>query len=283
MCEYQVGISYAVEDVEIVEKVVTALRQKNLDVFFDLDKKADFVGKNLNYYLRDIFLNQCQYCMMFISSAYVQKKWTTFESDVLMEKRTQSRVGNPYIDTVIPVRIDDTLFDGFSSDIVCFDIRKQTPEEIAIVMAKKISTNPINDHLSSSEKELSVESILSEIYSNVEQFFSSLSMVTHELKRESPWDIIMQLRKGKNTYSICLSSNPNIASRLIKIYESHTLSYKKADICDAEVYLENNKMYFVNFIFTDLMPAKPVIYTSDLLCEQIIHKLNTFVKENQYV
>src|SRR5438552_1112929 len=76
--EYDVAVSYAGEDRQNVEAVVESLRNAGIKIFYDHleDEKAKLWGKNLYDYLQDVYQNKAEYCLMFVSAHYVEKRWT---------------------------------------------------------------------------------------------------------------------------------------------------------------------------------------------------------------
>ena len=137
--KYHVGVSYANEDQDIVKSVVKALESVGLTVFFDQKEATQLVGKNLTYTLPEIYRNCCEYCLMFVSNSYVSKKWTTYERDWLLDKRIELQKNDVFTDCVIPVFIDRMDMPGLNPGIVGFDIKKQSPDDIARIMYEKIA------------------------------------------------------------------------------------------------------------------------------------------------
>ena len=88
---YDIGISYAYEDADIVKKIVDALEKAGLKVFFDQNEAAKLIGKNLTYTLPEIYSKQCAYCLMFVSHFYAEKRWTNYERDWLFQKRIDKK------------------------------------------------------------------------------------------------------------------------------------------------------------------------------------------------
>src|SRR5215211_311862 len=76
---YDVVISYAGEDREYAEKLVAALQQESVSVFYDQQAIERLAAHPLPTTLRDIFENQGRYCVVFISKHYLEKRWTKEE------------------------------------------------------------------------------------------------------------------------------------------------------------------------------------------------------------
>lgn len=133
--QFDVGISYAGEDRETVEKVLLELAKRNVRTFYDrnVDEMAHLWGEDLGEILPRIYLKQSRFFMPFISESYVHKAFPKFEFKRALERAIRS--DDPFI---IPVRLDDTVFDLLSDNVACLDIRKISPEEIAEAVVTKL-------------------------------------------------------------------------------------------------------------------------------------------------
>jgi hypothetical protein len=74
---------------------------------------------------------------MFISKEYASKAWTTHERRSAFVRALQDRGGY-----ILPARFDDTIIDGLHSTIGFIDLREKTPDQLALLLVKKIA--PIN-------------------------------------------------------------------------------------------------------------------------------------------
>jgi hypothetical protein len=133
--EYDVALSFAGEDRDVVERLAVLLRAKGLCVFYDNFKKSDLWGRDLYQHLDDVYSKQARFCVIFLSEAYARKAWTNHEL-----KSAQSRAflqkNEAYI---LPVRIDDTEIPGIRPTMGYLDLRKDTVEDVAEAALEKIA------------------------------------------------------------------------------------------------------------------------------------------------
>lgn len=130
---YDIGLSFAGEDREYVEKVADKLRQLNISVFYDNYEQVNLWGKDLYQHLNDVYKNKCQYCIVFISENYSRKLWTQHEL-----KSAQTRAFNENKEYILPARFDNTEVPGLNSTVGYLDCLKVSPEEIALLAAEKL-------------------------------------------------------------------------------------------------------------------------------------------------
>lgn len=133
--QYDVAVSFAGEDREVVFQVVRAMEARGLIVFYDFDQEAQLWGKDLRRVLGDVYANQAQFMMIFLSRQYPEKDWPTFEFEVgksAADKRTE--------DYLLPFVTDDEIpaLVGMSSNVGRVTLRDRTPDEIADLMAEKV-------------------------------------------------------------------------------------------------------------------------------------------------
>jgi hypothetical protein len=110
--DYDIAVSFAGEDRELVRDVVTELKGHDVNVFFDEDSTAEMWGENLVDFLHAIYSRRARYAVLFVSRHYVAKKWTTYERKAAQDRAFQQSA--PYI---LPVRIDDSELPGLLSTI----------------------------------------------------------------------------------------------------------------------------------------------------------------------
>src|SRR5689334_16213462 len=77
--EFDVAVSLAGEDRELVEEIVSRLKVAGIRVFYDTDYQADMWGEDLVEYLDQIYRLKARYVTMFISRFYAEKMWTRHE------------------------------------------------------------------------------------------------------------------------------------------------------------------------------------------------------------
>ena len=80
---YDVALSFAGEDRSYAEALRTALKRRNVEVFYDSDEKANLWGQNLYTNLSELYQNRARFCVMFISKDYAAKLWTNHEREAI--------------------------------------------------------------------------------------------------------------------------------------------------------------------------------------------------------
>jgi tetratricopeptide (TPR) repeat protein len=100
---YDVALSFAGEDRDFAAAVATQLRESGVRVFYDDFEKADLWGRNLYSYLTDIYEKKAQYCVLFVSASYVNRRWTKLEREA-----AQARAFSQDQEYILPVRLDSS-------------------------------------------------------------------------------------------------------------------------------------------------------------------------------
>lgn len=81
---YDLALSFAGEDRGIAETVAIEVRNKGFKVFYDFFEKEDLWGEDLTVTLPKKYKN-ARFCVIFISDSYLEKMWTRFERQVIIE------------------------------------------------------------------------------------------------------------------------------------------------------------------------------------------------------
>lgn len=138
---YDVGLSYAGEDREKVEKVLLELSKRNIRAFYDRNEKPMMWGQNAARILGTIYTERCRHFMPFISAHYVKKAFPNFEYEKALTKAIKTR--EP--EFVLPVRLDGSKFDLLDESVIYLNYDEEGPEEIAKHLAVKLGL-PLDDH-----------------------------------------------------------------------------------------------------------------------------------------
>lgn len=131
--EYDVALSFAGEDREIVEGIAAYLNENGSRVFYDRYEQADLLGKDLYQHFQKIYRDRARYCLMFASQHYAAKLWTNHEL-----KQTQARVFSEQQDYLLPVRLDDTDIPGLNQTVGYLDARTLATSKIGDVVLQKL-------------------------------------------------------------------------------------------------------------------------------------------------
>jgi len=130
---YDVAISYAGEDLVHAKALAATLKAHEVHVFFDLYEKPTLWGQDLYAYLSDIYQNQAQYCVMFLSQHYATKLWPTHEREA-----TQARAFKEQEVYILPIRLDDTEVLGILRTTAYLHWHRETVESITTAIMEKL-------------------------------------------------------------------------------------------------------------------------------------------------
>lgn len=131
--EFDIALSFAGEDRNLVEQIASYLAFFGVRVFYDEWEKHKLIGKDLYTYLADVYQKGAKYCAMFISEHYVKKAWPKHE-----RRFAQARAFISDADYILPILVDDTECSGIPPTVGYIDSRKTTTSQIAVLLLKKI-------------------------------------------------------------------------------------------------------------------------------------------------
>lgn len=136
MYEYDVALSFAGEDRKYVKEIAKKLRAKGMKVFYDEFEEANLWGKDLYQYLHYIYKESAIFCVIFVSSNYINKAWTGLEL-----KAAQNRaflVNNEYI---LPLRLETNVkLPGLPDTIGYIDVEGRSSNQIVKRICEKVYT-----------------------------------------------------------------------------------------------------------------------------------------------
>lgn len=132
---YDIALSYATENKEIVDAVYHYLKVENIHAFFAESSEAQTVlsGQNQREVFYRIFGVEAEYAALFVSQHYVAKKVPMEEASIAFSKHNGDG-------KVIPIYLDGTplpkeLFDPNSTNYFC----SNNGAEIASLIANRIN------------------------------------------------------------------------------------------------------------------------------------------------
>ena len=131
--EFDIGLSFAGEQREYVERVAEELDYRGVRVYYDAYDQANLWGRNLAEYFKEVFQDKCRYCIVFASKEYATKMWPTFELENALKKVTEG--GRDFI---LPVRFDDTIIPGIPYTTGYLDAQICSPVQISQLAAQKL-------------------------------------------------------------------------------------------------------------------------------------------------
>jgi TIR domain len=136
--EFDVAVSFAGEDRELVEGIVSRLKGAGIRVFYDTDYHVAMWGEDLVEYLDQVYRVKARYAVMFISRFYAEKMWTRHERRSALARALEQR--SAY---VLPVRLDSTDLEGLRPTVGYLDARLVGPDGIVgATLAKLTGTSP---------------------------------------------------------------------------------------------------------------------------------------------
>ena len=131
--DFDIAVSFAGEDREVVQQYCDILYADKLNVFYDKYERIDLWGTNLYDKLDEVYRTKALCCVIFISKHYAAKVWTNHE-----RKSAQARALQENREYVLPVRLDDTEIPGIPPTIGYIDLREISVEELAEMTVQKI-------------------------------------------------------------------------------------------------------------------------------------------------
>lgn len=130
---FDVAVSFAEENREIVQKYCDILSSNGLKVFYDKYEQVGLWGANLYDKFDEVYRKRAQFCVIFISKQYEAKVWTNHE-----RKSAQARALQENREYVLPVRLDDTEIPGIPPTIGYVDLREKSIDELAEMTIQKL-------------------------------------------------------------------------------------------------------------------------------------------------
>lgn len=134
---YQIALSFAGEQRTYVRAVAEALTARHIAVFYDEFEAIALWGKDGAEHFHQVFAQDAQYVVMFISADYVAKSWTRQERRAALSRQIES--ADEY---VLPVRFDATPVPGFPTTLQYLEAARYSPAELAVLIAAKIGVSP---------------------------------------------------------------------------------------------------------------------------------------------
>jgi hypothetical protein len=137
---FAVAFSFAGEQNDYVERVWKALRNygklPRRSIFYHKQFEGELSRPDLDTYLQDIYLNQTELLIVFLSADYARKQWTGLEWRVVRELIKKKETS-----AVMPIRFDDTPIDGFFSIDGYVSAAGRAPEDVADVILDRLEAN----------------------------------------------------------------------------------------------------------------------------------------------
>ena len=131
--KYQVALSFAGEQRTYVEQVAAELKTRGVRLFYDHYELADLWGNHMSEKLHEVYENNSEAIVLFISAEYVRKAWPTHERRASLSAAVSK-------DEVIllPVRFDATPVPGLLDDILFVHADDVSPGRLANLICEKL-------------------------------------------------------------------------------------------------------------------------------------------------
>lgn len=133
--DFDIAVTFAGEDRDFVEAVVSLVKAAGFKVFYDEDQKYEFWGQDLTEYFPDVYEHRARFAVMFISRFYAAKPWTRLE-----RRSVLARALNEAQSYLLPVRLDSTKLPGVRESIGYLDGLAETPAGIAQAISVKLGS-----------------------------------------------------------------------------------------------------------------------------------------------
>jgi hypothetical protein len=139
--EFDIAISFAGENRELASFIVDQLEELDISTFYDKNYEDNYLGGPWSEKFREVFVENSRLVVALLDENHKNKVWPTFERDCFDERVSSSEV--------IPVLLDNTVFPGFSKDLVSihFDFdgdvagnRDRIIDDVVLRIASKLDT-----------------------------------------------------------------------------------------------------------------------------------------------
>lgn len=137
--EYDVALSFAVEDRTTARDLARLLGERDIKVFLDEYKPGDPWQKDVVDHLINLYDRKARYCILFLSPHYPLQSWT--EEERASATEAALRDADEYI---IPLRMDDTDFPGLQESSKTPDLRRDSLEHIAKLIEGKLADRELH-------------------------------------------------------------------------------------------------------------------------------------------
>ncbi|HME68648.1 MAG TPA: TIR domain-containing protein [Myxococcota bacterium] len=142
---YDFALSFAGPDRNVAEALFEALRENDLEVFYDKNEQHRILAQDVEEYLKPIYNSEARFVVVLLSQEYPKRIWTKIESDAFKE-----RFGH---NAVIPIWFSDTpptMFDQ-SRKLGGLEYDPHSPlapqiEQITKVLVKKVEEARLEEH-----------------------------------------------------------------------------------------------------------------------------------------
>lgn len=135
--DYDVALSFSGADRDYVEQVASLIRYFGYSVFYDAWEQHKLWGEDLYAYFGDVYAKKARYCLIFVSSSYIDRAWPQHERRFAQSRQLFSK--KHYL---LPVVLEQVEVPGIPRTLGTLDARGRPPSFVAVAIAKKLGSFP---------------------------------------------------------------------------------------------------------------------------------------------
>jgi hypothetical protein len=132
---YDLAISFAGPQRDLARAIAKGVQLAGFQVFFDEFQPEDHWGEDLAVYFGNIYRLQSRYCLIIVSSEYIEREWTNHERQHAVARAIAER-GKSYI---LPVKVDPVELPGVSPTIGYITMSQYATEQIVKMLVRKLA------------------------------------------------------------------------------------------------------------------------------------------------
>lgn len=135
--KYDVALSFAEEDVSIVDKIVEEFKKAPNIKYYDYREHNENFGKPLLEVTIDTYGKRSRFVLVIISERFSQKYWANIERQVALATRKKYW-------HILPLQIDNTIVSGIQKEIIHIEWNNN-PKELSKAVRSKIKEHKANE------------------------------------------------------------------------------------------------------------------------------------------
>lgn len=139
---FDVGVSYASEDLALTTRIVGTLRDAKIRVFHDEATRLAMWGSDLRNELRETYAQRCELVLLVFSEAYFTKRWTLYEFETIC-----ARLETDGPDFLLPLRIGTAAIPSVIEWMSCLQYRDGVERELASTIGARLRRYPTRDRV----------------------------------------------------------------------------------------------------------------------------------------
>lgn len=131
---FQIALSFSGDNRPLVSAVATCLKTElgSPAVFYDEDYKAQLARPNMDLLLQNIYRNQSELLVVFLSEQYASRDWCGLEW-----RAARDLIKTRNADQIMLIRLDDSPIEGLLSIDGYLDARGMTPDTLSKMILER--------------------------------------------------------------------------------------------------------------------------------------------------